>query len=140
MKVYTSLRELEYTLPNGFHDASLETVMINYASSRVELDLRLHVGTPDAATKEERDAYRKARLCLNDFVYFVIDPPGAGHESPEAGALWLRDAGDATDESYPAYLKPRSDLPDSAFAYWFYVDEWNSHIHVAAKGASLEWL
>ena len=114
-------------------------VAINYVSNSVELDLQLSVGDPNAATKEEQHAYKRARLFLSDLVYFVIDPPGPGYEPPLGGTLWI-DAGDAKDDSNPRAPKPLSVLPDDAFAYWFYVGPWNSFIHIAAKGASLEWL
>ena len=140
MKVYTSLRELSYDLPNAFHDSELESLTVNYALNNAELVLQLHVGDMHAATQEEREAYSRAKLHLTDLVYFVIDPPGPGHEPPEAGTLWVHDEGDAREESERDDLKPKGDLPDDAFAYWFYVDQWNSFIHVAAKGASLEWL
>ena len=139
MKVYTSLSELEDSLPSGFHDATLETVTINYAANNAELALQLSVGDPDAPTEEERHAFKGARLHLTDLVYFVIDPPGPGHQPPGPGYVWL-DAGDATDESNPQHLKPRSELPADAFAYWFFVGPDNSFIHIAAKSASLEWL
>ena len=139
MTVRKTLREIDYDLPNGFHDAILEVVTINYASNNAELNLQLWIGGPDAATEEEREAYKRAKLYLTDLVYFVIDPPGPGRQSPGPGTVWL-DAGDATDQSNPEHLKPRSELPPDAFAYWFYVGPDNSHIHVAAKGASLEWL
>ena len=113
--------------------------MINYAANSAELLLQLSVGSPDAPTKEEQNAYRPAKLYLTDLVYFVIDPPGAGHEPPGPGYFWL-DAGDATDETYPRDPKPVGDLPADAFAYWFYVGPDCSYIHVAAKGASLEWI
>jgi len=134
-----SLREIDYDLPNGFHDAHLEVVTINFASNSAELTLELWVGDLNAETEEEIEVYRRAKLCLADLVYFVIDPPGAGYAPPLGGLLWI-DAGDATDESNSEHLKPRSELPDDAFAYWFWVGPWNSHFHVAAKGASLEWL
>ena len=139
MTVRKTLREIDYDLPNGFHDAKLETVTLNFPSNRADLDLQLSVGSPDDATEEEREAYKWARLHLTDLVYFVIDCPDPGRVHPEGEALWI-DAGDATDESLPAYLKPPIVLPAEAFAYWFYVHQWNAHFHVAAKGASLEWI
>ena len=141
MKVYTNLIELENTLPNGFHDAFLETLTLNYAANNAELVLNLWVGDLHATTEEEREAYKRAKLYLTGLVYFVIDPPyhDPEYKYEEGEGLWLG-AGDAREISDREDLKPKADLPDDAFAYWFYVHEWNSHFHVAAKGASLEWL
>ena len=134
-----TLREIDYDLPNGFHDAFLETLTLNLVSNSAELRLELWVGGPDGTTEEEREASKSAKLYLTDLVYFVIDPPGPGYKPPLGGDLWI-DAGDATDRSDPRFPKPLCDLPADAFAYWFFIRDWNSYIHVAAKGASLEWL
>jgi len=114
-------------------------VTINFASNSAELGLELWVGDLHAEAEEEVEVYRRAKLCLADLVYFVIDPPGPGYAPPLGGMLWI-DAGDATDESNPRAPRPLSELPNGTFAYWFWVGPWNSFIHVAAKGASLEWL
>jgi len=139
MKVGRSLREIDDDLPNGFHDALLEAVTVSFASNSAELDLRLFVGDPAAATEEEREAYKRAKLRLSELVYFVVDPPAPGHECRKGNALRI-DAGDATNESAPTAPKPQSVLPTDAFAYWFFVDQWNSFIHVAARSASLQWV
>ena len=134
-----NLRQIDDELPNGFHDALLEQVTMSFVSDRAEMELQLLVGDPDAATEEERETYRKARLALNELVYFVIDPPGPGSEHPNLKPLRI-DAGEATDENPPASPKPLRGVPIDAFAYWFFVVQWNSFIHVAARNASLEWL
>jgi hypothetical protein len=136
MNVIKGLREIESDLPNGFHDALLETVTVSFASKSVRLDMQLFVGNPEAETKEEREAYKRAKLCLSDLVYFVIDPPTPGQEYSAAQGLRI-DGGDATGDSGP---KPRGALPTGAFAYWFFVDQWNSFIHVAAWSATLQWV
>jgi len=141
MTVSKTLKEIDYDLPNGFHDAILETLTLNYAANSADLDLNLWVGDMSAPPGEEREARKRARLHLTDLVYFVIDPP---YPDPEYGygpydGLWI-DAGDAGEVSDREELKPKADLPPDAFAYWFFIDDWNSFMHVAAKGASLEWL
>jgi hypothetical protein len=138
MNVYKSLREIEDHLPNGFHDALLEAVAVNFSSNSARMDLRLLVGDPDAPTEEEREAYKEAALYLNDLVYFVVDAPAPGHGCSKTGGVRI-DGGVASDNS-AGMPKPRKPLPLDAFAYWFFVDEWNSFIHVAARSATLEWL
>jgi hypothetical protein len=137
MNVCKSLREIDDSLPNGFHDALLNGMMIDFASNRAELDLRLCVGDPDAATEDEREAYRSAKLFLYGLVYFVIDAPAFGHTHSETKELRI-DGGEATEDS--SAQKPRGNLPADAFAYWFFVQEWNSFIHVAARGVNLQWM
>jgi hypothetical protein len=133
-----TLREIEDQLPNGFHDAELETIAPDLAANSVSLQLRIWIGDLYAATEEEREAYRKATLRLNDLVYFVIDPPGPNGKWDRDDGVCL-DAGDATEDASPTAPRPLAPLLSGAFAHWFFVSDWNSFIHVAARGASLEW-
>jgi hypothetical protein len=132
------LVEIENSLPNGFHDAFLESVNIDYTSRRGLIKLRLWVGELDAATEAEKEAYKSAELELLDLVYLVIDAPDPGSEYAKAKEVWI-DGGEAKADSAPTAPVPVDLLPRGAFAYWFFVRDWNSFIHVAAKDAKLQW-
>jgi hypothetical protein len=133
-----TLVEIESSLPNGFHDAFLESVHVDYASRRSLLKLRLCVGDPDAATEEKREAYKEADLELLDLVYLVIEGPDPRSKYAETKGLWI-DGGEAAPGSAPATPVPVDLLPRGAFAYWLFVRDWNSFIHVAARDARLHW-
>jgi len=139
MTAIKSLREIDDNLPNGFHDALLETLTVNFVSKIAAMELQLWVGVVDAAKKEEREAYRRARLALSDLVYLVIDAPGPNYDSSKERKLRI-DAGEAVDLSSSSMPKPLVALPAGTFAYWFFVDPWNSFIHVAAKSATFDWV
>ena len=132
------LVEIENSLPNGFHDAFLVSVDVDYTSRRGLIKLRLCVGDPDAETETERETYREANLELIDVVYFVIEGPDPHSKYAATKGLWI-DGGQAKPDADPAM--PISDelLPRDVFAYWFFVRDWNSFIHVAARDASLHW-
>ena len=124
MNLFKNLKEIEDNLPNGFHDALLEKLMIDLTCNSADMELQLFVGDPDASTEQEREAYRRAILRLSDLVYFVIDVPEKSHESSKKKSLRI-EGGDATDNSNPRSPKPCSALPSGAFAYWFFVEQWN---------------
>jgi hypothetical protein len=132
------LVEIENSLPNGFHDAFLESVDVDYVSKRAEIKLRLCTGDPDASTENEREAYRRANLELLDLVYLVIEGPDPKSKYAETKALWI-DGGEVKSDSLPAMPVPVEQLPSGAFAYWFFVRDWNSFIHVSARDARLQW-
>ena len=139
MKDSKNLKEIDDHLPNGFHDALLEAVTVNFVSKTAIMDLQLWVGDLDATQEKEQEAYKSARLALSDLVYFVIDAPGANHEFSWGRPMRI-DAGEAAnDNSVSASPKPLATLPTGAFAYWFFVEPWNSFIHVAARMATLQW-
>jgi hypothetical protein len=132
------LVDIENSLPNGFHDAFLESVDVDYMSKRALIKLRLCIGDPDASTEKEREAYRGANLELLDVVYLVIEGPDPRSKYAETKGLWI-DGGEVKSDSAPAMPIPVEQLPSGAFAYWFFVRDWNSFIHVAARDAKLQW-
>ncbi len=137
MKSYHNLREIDENLPNGFHDALLKSIILNFASQSAIMELEILIGDPASPIEKEREAYKRATLKLGGVIYFVIDPVGVGGQfSSKAVRI---DAGIATDDSNSRTPKPRGVLPTGAFAYWFFVDDWNSFIHVAARDATLCW-
>lgn len=134
----TTLREIEVNLPNGFHDALLEEVTVSLVSKSVSMAMQIWVGDLDSEAEEEREAYKKATVRLNGIVYIVLDPPGADQEFSRWSAARI-DGGEVTSDPASVSPKPRCVLPVGAFAYWFFVEPWNSFIHVAALSASIEW-
>ncbi len=131
------LIEIENSLPNGFHDAYLESVNVDYVSRRALMKLRLCTGDPDARTEKEREAYEEADLELLDLVYLVIEGPDPRTKYVETKGLWV-DGGEAKPGAAPGVPVPVEQLPSGAFAYWFFVRDWNSFIHVAARDARLK--
>ncbi|SRR5258707_15285629 len=134
-----TLEQLENSLPNGFHDAEIESIAVDYVSKRAVIKMRLHTGDPGAASEDEREAYKQADLLLSELFYFVIDPPDPTSEFKEKGSVWVS-AGTPEKEDAPLPPVAAGFLPDGAFAHWFFVIDWNSFIHVAAMHADLQWV
>lgn len=139
MNLDKSLRQIEDQLPNGFHDAVLQSISLDLLSNTASLRMQLLVGETDATSEEAREAYRTATLTLEGLVYFVIDSPDSLGRPLSAEGVRI-DGGDATDRTNPRAPAPRTSLPPGTFAHWFFVHEWNSFIHIAARQASLQWL
>ncbi len=139
----TKLTEIENQLPNGFHDAYIEAIALDMMANTATLDLELWVGDLYAPPGPEREAYQRGRLRLNGLAYFVIEPPG-----PNADWFMERELGptpriSGADEARPdaesEYTRPPVEVPDDAFAHYFFVFDWNTFIHVAARSADFEW-
>jgi hypothetical protein len=54
----TALETIAATLPNGFHDAFLRRLVLDFAEQRATLTLNVWVGDLHAKTDAEREAYR----------------------------------------------------------------------------------
>jgi hypothetical protein len=57
------LEELEDNLPNGFHDAEIFSLELNYGAGTAKFRMNLLVGWPDDA-EPERDSYQEASLVV----------------------------------------------------------------------------
>jgi hypothetical protein len=131
-----TLAEIERSLPNGFHDGELVGFEVNWEN--LELILRLRVDINSYADNSRSPIFQEAELRITGLHYFIIDPPDSSEIKLGAkGALWI-DSDTATWEREPAELKRvRQKLSAEAFAHSFYVRDWNSFIHLAARDAQL---
>jgi hypothetical protein len=130
-----TLDAVDRSLPNGFHDAYLRRLAIDYVERTVTLDLDLSYGDPNVATEAERDAYRRGQVVISGLVWCVMEPPRTpGSKRSEDGSR--------IDAGPLSALKDAPELlavPSGAFSWWFYLDEPNSFIYIAATDATLNF-
>jgi hypothetical protein len=125
-----TLQELENTLPNGFHDAEISKLEVDYAARTARLHLALLVGLPDEPAPQ-RDRMAPALLELTGLLYVVTERPDPRYpyDNPEPiSATGLCD------------LDPPSELPPGAYGSRLFIVNWNAFMHLAARDAKLTWL
>ena len=132
-----TLEEVAASLPNGFHDASIKGISIDYVTGTATFDLQLWVGDDSAEKEEEREVYRAARLTLSDLLFCIIEPPDPNYPYYDKKPLWV-DGGPWNSAPISTSIQLPSPLPENSFVYWFFVNNWNSFIYVAAMAARLE--
>jgi hypothetical protein len=127
-----TLEEIENTLPNGFHDARINKINLDYAKRVATFYLEIWVADSEEETREN---YRAAKLTLSGLLFCVIEAPDPKYPYHEEKALWV-DAGSSKlgDLSLTQLPEP---LPSGAFTHWFFVNDWNAFIHVAATDAQI---
>lgn len=132
-----TLKDIEDSLPNGLHDAKVRRVEIDYEKRTVKFSLLVWTGNLSSDDEASREAYQEGELTIRDFIYFVIEPPDSSY--PYAGASPITiGAGSATEEPIQTETALPQELPKGAFAYWFFVNEWNSFLHIAGMYASFQ--
>lgn len=132
-----TLQEIENSLPNGLHDAQVRRVEIDYEKRFVKFSLLLWTGDLSSEEESVREAYQESELTIKNFIYCVIEPPDPTY--PYAGASRITiAAGSATEEPIKTEITLPKELPEGAFAYWFFVNEWNSFLHIAGMDASIQ--
>jgi hypothetical protein len=134
-----TLDEIENLAPNGFHNAQLLSIELDYRNARAKLDLKLLAAWPEDP-EPEREAYQEATLAITGSCFCSIDPPHADSPFlPDGKPIWL--AGHAADANdLPTLPDLMRKVPEGAWSYQFYVNDWQSFIHIAARDAELTWI
>jgi hypothetical protein len=127
-----TLAELEASLPNGFHDAYFHSVTIDYRRRTVTIAASILVGVPDDPPGE-CDRLRQAVVIFEGLQFMAMEPPERGHVLKHGDRLWVDYF---ISKSPPAASK---EIPADCFVGSFFVQDWGSNIHVAARSVSLEW-
>ncbi len=129
--------ELDNKLPNGFHDAKLHDLKIDYLRGTVVLRMALDFGNPNGPKQTD---YRIGELRVSGLSFCSIDAPDPGYNYlPHGSALNI--SGDmAKVDTFPELEELSGTLPPGVSCYRFFVNEWNSFIYIAAKDAQIFWI
>jgi hypothetical protein len=118
------------SLPNGFHDAELRRVEMDYVHRRLRFDLDVWIG--DMA---DEGLYRSARLMLESVAFFVIEPPDSNYPWLASGPIKI-DAGEGQPRESSTTIP---DPPAGSSVTWMYLGELNRFLLFCAGNTSLEW-
>jgi len=132
-----TIDELAASLPNGFHDARLKAVSIDYVNCVATLELDVWIGELEAASYSEREKYRPGRVRLSGLIFWVCEPPGIGYPYDIGRGLRI-DTGTMQTLATPPSM-PLPSAPQECFINWIFVADWNAFIYVAARDALLTW-
>jgi len=132
-----TFEELDARFPNGFDDAEITSISVDYATRTATLRLNLRANPPDSPN---RDVYSSAVLFASGIYYVAIEPPDKDRLlHPATGKITVDGLPeDLHDFKLAGYLKPK--LPTGAFCCRFFVHDWNSFIHIAAAEARFSWV
>lgn len=130
-----TFEELDQALPNGFHDAKIQKLVVDYVQRSATMTMHLWIGTPHSAN---RDEYRQATLAISGVCYYSTEPPDPKYPFLRGSSITV--AGYPEDaEKFPALNGLLAAMPKGVTCYRFFVHEWNSFIHIAAKDIQFEW-
>ena len=99
-------------LPNGFHDAVLRELYVDFAKQKVRFDFEFWVGDLDAETEDGREAMRPGVLRLTGVTSMLIEPPDPRYQFATARGVTV----DGDFGVYP----DEPDAPDNGLVrLWF---------------------
>jgi hypothetical protein len=128
-----TLRDIEDSLPSGFHDARVHSCELSFATRTARFDLEISVGDPDSSDSAERDRYRPATLKLTGVAVCEFDAP---HPIPAllvGTPLWI----DLVQ--HDGDMLADRDLPPDLFRACLFVQNWNGSVLIAARDAEFAW-
>jgi len=134
-----TLDELDRSLLNGFYDAKISSLEIDYVEATVKLNMKFLVGSPDDPGPE-RDSYQPAIVTVRGLHFCSIDPPDPSYRFiPDGTPITV--AGDpAKPDHLPSLPALMAKLPEGVSCYRLFVHDWNSFIHIAARDAALTFI
>ena len=127
----SDIETIEANLPNGFHDAKLLEVTMKCDRGEVVMTIDADLSDPDASESGER-AYRRGELHVSGLAFLSMDVPRVLFEPKP-----LRISSGSGQPSTSPVMLPS--IPDGCFLHWFFVNEWNGFIRVAARSAEFRW-
>jgi hypothetical protein len=119
--------QIEAGLPNGFHDAKILGISVDYLARTLQLTMRILIGTPGEANEED---YGPAELKVKGLHLFSVELPDPAYPFWTGGRP-LNVSGD--DDRSALAVK----LPEDVSYCRFFVEEWNSFIHIAATSVEI---
>jgi hypothetical protein len=128
-----TFEEAAASLPNGFHDAELQSFGMDYVQRKLQFDLVVWIGDMDDSRR--REIYRPARLTVDDVAFLVIEPPDGNYRFLNAGTIRI-DAGQGRPWQSSSSLP---DLPAGLPITWMYLAELNAFLLFSGGSMSLLW-
>jgi hypothetical protein len=134
-----TLDELDHALPNGFHDADILSLELDYVAATAKLHLSLLVGWPEDPDPE-RQAYQEAMLIVAGLCFSSIEPPSPAYPFLPDGKPINVSGDPAEPADFPSLPELAAKLPVGSWCYRLFVNDWNSFIHIAGRDAKLTWI
>lgn len=134
--MHMTFDELEQSLPNGFHDAAIREITVDFIRRSVTVSIDLLTGHPSSPDPE---SYRAGRLQIAPIYLFFIEPPdprysfipNGAHVKVDGGCVKVGQSAE-TDSLLPV-------LPRSATMYRFFLEKWNAFLYLAGESVEFSW-
>ena len=136
-EIVMNIYEVERQLPNGFHDAFLKSVAIDYIKGTAVLEIEAWTGKMSEPLKRER--YRGGRLNFSGLIGFVSDLPNNSFLSGESTGLGISLSPEG-DVPKPFIKVARTDVSQEVFFASFYFEDCSSFLSIAATNCAWDFL
>jgi hypothetical protein len=131
-----TFQELEQKLPNGFHDAAIRKIQLDFMGRSVEIEMDILMAGPDDPDPE---LCRVGKLRMAPTYLLFIEPPDPRYSFiPDGGSLKVD--GDSVKVGQNAEVdRLLPTLPKNATTYRFFLEKWNAFLYLAGGGVEFSW-
>jgi hypothetical protein len=131
-----TFEELDQELPNGFHDAEIRTISIDFVNRSIVIGMNLHASM---ASDPDPERYRPGTLRVLSPCLFFIEPPDPRyHFVPDGKPLYA--SGNSVKVGQDAGVdRLAAVLPPNSTPYRFFLDDWNSCLYLAGASVEFSW-
>jgi hypothetical protein len=131
-----TFQELEEKLPNGFHDAAIREIKLDFLRRSVVLGMDLLTGGPDDPDPE---LYRPGTLRVAPVYLFFIERPDPNYPFVPKGSH-LKVDGDSVKVGQNAEIdRLLPSFPPAATMYRFFLENWNAFLYLAGATVEFSW-
>jgi hypothetical protein len=131
-----TFEDLDQELPNGFHDAKIRNISVDFLNRSVLIGVELLVGLPDTPNPED---YRAGTLKLIEPCMFFVEPPDPAYPFVPRGRPVNVDGDPVRAGQSVAVDRLLPVLPQNACVYRFFLEEWNSFLYLAGASVEFSW-
>ncbi|WP_140637463.1 hypothetical protein [Methylibium rhizosphaerae] len=118
-----------------FHDAQLEELSIDFSTGTAKLKFSI----PCGFSPKDELLYQRGTLEFNGLLFYFVEPAAFSPKANDRPGLWITSDGPLPDQEADLAIELPSDLPDKAFAHYFYSSTSNSFIVIAAMQEVFQW-
>ncbi|MGE5343395.1 MAG: hypothetical protein ACM3SY_18150 [Candidatus Omnitrophota bacterium] len=129
-----NMQEIADTLINGFHDANVNEINLNFLKKTAQINLDIWLGD-----ETEPERYQKGRLFFSDFLFLSIDPPDEGVYSDTFVIDLVENDNDILD-NYESFKKLKEYIPDGYLITCFSLLNHITMMYLIYKDVKFEWV
>ncbi|MGE5343396.1 MAG: hypothetical protein ACM3SY_18155 [Candidatus Omnitrophota bacterium] len=130
-----TIQEIEEKLPNGFHDAEIEDINLNFVNKLARIDLNIWIGDI-----KDPEKYQKARLYFTDFLFLSIEPPYEKTYFLNTLTVDLESNDDDILDKYESFKVLKKFLPEGYLITCFVLLNHDTLMYFVAKDVKFEWI
>ena len=118
-----------------FHDSELQSIQFDITSGSAKLEFLI----PCGLLPGNELSHQPGTLEFTGLLFYFVEPSLLSSQANDKPSLWITSDGALPDEEVDLAIELPRDLPQEAFAHYFYSSTTNSFIVICAMQGAFHW-